>query len=192
MVVNLFDYFVNSLYSESFWYRVHVCMIENLLDNSKLRLGYCSGWSYKSNHSNELRILYHQRLIVSLNFAKVYCGFPPTSFASFCHLQLQYSLNYSCMNKIDGWYLDYFLLNEQPSVNRAFPPVGWHRTVEQPAQITTVCAWEKTVVIVKQPGHFTSIKKDRGAGTKFLSLCFRASAAGVGFRRSTARTILHN
>lgn len=33
--------------------------------------------------------------------------------------------------------------------------------------MTTVCAWEKTVVMVKQPGHLTSMKKDRGAGTKF-------------------------
>jgi hypothetical protein len=106
----------------------------------------------------------------------------------------------------------YFLRNEQPSVKRAFPPVGWQRTVEHPAQMTTVCACEKTVVIVKQPGHFTSIKKDRGAGTRVyrwqksasnipsqmyycywfmmrtLSLCLRASAAGVGLRRSTART----
>ncbi len=49
----------------------------------------------------------------------------------------------------------------------ALPPVGWQRTVEHPAQITTVCACEKTVVIVKHPGHFTSMKKDRGAGTRF-------------------------
>jgi len=75
-------------------------------------------------------------------------------------------------------------------VRRAFPPVGWQRTVEQPAQMTTVCACEKTVVMVKQPGHLTSMKKDLGAGTRFLSLCLRASAAGVGLRRSTARTIL--
>jgi len=61
----------------------------------------------------------------------------------------------------------YFLRNEQPSVRRALPPVGWQRTVEQPAQMTTVCACEKTVVMVKQPGHLTSIKKDRGAGTRF-------------------------
>jgi hypothetical protein len=60
----------------------------------------------------------------------------------------------------------YFRRNEQPSVSRAFPPVGWQRTVVQPWQITTVWAWEKTVVIVKQPGHFTSMKKDRGAGTR--------------------------
>jgi len=56
--------------------------------------------------------------------------------------------------------------------------------------MTTVCACEKTVVMVKQPGHLTSMKKERGAGTRFLSLCLRASAAGVGLRRSTARTIL--
>jgi len=36
----------------------------------------------------------------------------------------------------------YFLRKEHPSVNLAFPPVGWQRTVEQPAQITTVCAQE--------------------------------------------------
>jgi hypothetical protein len=52
-------------------------------------------------------------------------------------------------------------------VSRAFPPVGWHRTVEHPAQMTTVWACEKTVVMVKQPGHLTSMKKDRGAGTRF-------------------------
>ena len=66
--------------------------------------------------------------------------------------------------------------------------------------------------MVKQPGHLTSMKNERGAGTRFcgvevnmrlsgyqksvfwscrirtLSLCLRASAAGVGLRRSTART----
>jgi hypothetical protein len=82
----------------------------------------------------------------------------------------------------------YFLLNEQPSVRRALPPVGWHRTCEQPWQTTTDCACEKTVVMVKQPGHLTSMKKERGAGTRVLSLCLRASAAGVGLSRSTART----
>jgi hypothetical protein len=90
----------------------------------------------------------------------------------------------------------YFLRNEQPSVSLALPPVGWQSTVEQPAQITTVWAWEKTVVMVKQPGHLTSMKNDRGAGTsvyiecqiffeaigvcgrdpRTLSLCLRASA----------------
>ena len=48
----------------------------------------------------------------------------------------------------------------------ALPPVGWQRTVEQPAQMTTVWAWEKTVVMVKQPGHLTSMKKERGVGTR--------------------------
>lgn len=60
----------------------------------------------------------------------------------------------------------YFLRKEQPSVRRALPPVGWQRTVEQPAQTTTVCACEYTVVMVKQPGHLTSMKNDRGAGTR--------------------------
>lgn len=62
----------------------------------------------------------------------------------------------------------YFLRNEHPSVNLALPPVGWHRTVEQPPQMTTVWACEKTVVMLKQPGHLTSMKKERGAGT---SIC---------------------
>lgn len=60
----------------------------------------------------------------------------------------------------------YFLRKEQPSVNLALPPVGWHRTVVQPWQMTTVWACEKTVVIVKQPGHLTSMKKERGPGTR--------------------------
>ena len=64
----------------------------------------------------------------------------------------------------------YFLRKEQPSVNLALPPVGWHRTVVQPWQMTTVWACEKTVVIVKQPGHLTSMKKDRGLGTR---VCIR-------------------
>ena len=38
-----------------------------------------------------------------------------------------------------------------PSVSFALPPVGWHRTVAQAPQSTTVCACEKTVVMVKQP-----------------------------------------
>jgi hypothetical protein len=87
----------------------------------------------------------------------------------------------------------YFLRKEQPSVRRALPPVGWHllrlsvfawmspemtmtyRTCEQPWQTTTVFACEKTVVMVKQPGHLTSMKKERGAGTRVLSLCLPAS-----------------
>lgn len=63
----------------------------------------------------------------------------------------------------------YLRRKEQPSVRRAFPPVGWQRTVEHPAQMTTVWAWEKTVVMVKHPGHLTSMKKDLGAGTRFYS-----------------------
>lgn len=71
--------------------------------------------------------------------------------------------------KVARIYLIYFLLNEQPSVKRALPPVGWQRTVEHPAQMTTVWAWLKTVVMVKHPGHLTSMKKDLGAGTSCYS-----------------------
>ena len=45
-----------------------------------------------------------------------------------------------------------------PSVSLAFPPVGWHKTVEQAMHRTVVCAWLNTVVILKQPGHLTSMK----------------------------------
>ena len=51
----------------------------------------------------------------------------------------------------------------------ALPPVGWQRTVEQPWQMTTVWACEKTVVMTRQPGHLTSMKNDRGAGTRVCS-----------------------
>jgi len=37
------------------------------------------------------------------------------------------------------------------SVSLAFPPVGWHSTVLQLPHSTTVCAWLKTVVMLKQP-----------------------------------------
>jgi hypothetical protein len=50
-----------------------------------------------------------------------------------------------------------------------------YRTCEQPWQTTTVLACEKTVVMVKHPGHLTSMKNERGAGTRVLSLCFWAS-----------------
>jgi len=76
-------------------------------------------------------------------------------------------INRRCDERKQRDWRIYFLRNEHPSVRRAFPPVGWQRTVEQPAQMTTVCAWEKTVVMVKQPGHLTSMKKERGAGTRF-------------------------
>lgn len=65
----------------------------------------------------------------------------------------------------------YFRRKEQPSVSLALPPVGWHRTVVHPWQMTTVWACEKTVVIVKQPGHLTSMKKERGVGTRVYYLC---------------------
>lgn len=70
----------------------------------------------------------------------------------------------------------YFLRNEQPSVKRALPPVGWQRTVVQPWQMTTVWACEKTVVMVKQPGHLTSMKKERGAGTRVYLVIMLARA----------------
>ena len=40
--------------------------------------------------------------------------------------------------------------------------------------------------MLKHPGHFTSMKKELGACTKRLSLCFDASTEGSGFSRSTS------
>ena len=65
--------------------------------------------------------------------------------------------------------------NEHPSVSRARPPVGVHRTAEQDGHTTTVCELEKTVVIAKQPWHLTSMKKLFGDCTSRFSLCFRFS-----------------
>ena len=74
----------------------------------------------------------------------------------------------------------YFLLKEHPSVNLALPPVGWQSTWEQPAQTTTDCAWEKTVVMVKQPGHLTSMKNERGAGTRVWYRSVDSSSVELG------------
>ena len=40
--------------------------------------------------------------------------------------------------------------------------------------------------MLKHPGHFTSMKKELGACTKRLSLCFDASTEGSGCSRSTS------
>ena len=40
-----------------------------------------------------------------------------------------------------------FFRKEQPSVKRALPPVGTHRTVLQLVHTTTVCEWLNTVVL---------------------------------------------
>ncbi|RUS34994.1 hypothetical protein BC938DRAFT_477088 [Jimgerdemannia flammicorona] len=48
-----------------------------------------------------------------------------------------------------------------PSVRRARPPVGWHKTVAQLPHSTTVWAWLNTVVMLKQPMKITEeIGKD--------------------------------
>jgi len=84
----------------------------------------------------------------------------------------------------------FFRRYELPSVNLAFPPVGWHSTLAQAPHSTTVCACEKTVVMAKQPGHLTSMKYELGDCTRRLSLWERFSVSAVGLRRSTARVIL--
>lgn len=81
-------------------------------------------------------------------------------------LSLTFQPEHNKKKKVFHSFLVYLRRKEQPSVRRALPPVGWQRTVEQPAQMTTVWACEKTVVMVKQPGHLTSMKKERGWGTR--------------------------
>ena len=69
-------------------------------------------------------------------------------------------------------------------MSRALPPVGWQSIIEHEPQSTVVCACEKTVVMLKQPGHLTSMKNEFGDCTKRLSLCFRFSSLAEGWRRS--------
>ena len=69
-------------------------------------------------------------------------------------------------------------------MSRALPPVGWQSIIEHDPQSTVVCACEKTVVMLKQPGHLTSMKNEFGDCTKRLSLCFRFSSEAEGWRRS--------
>lgn len=60
-------------------------------------------------------------------------------------------------------------------------------TVAHDPQFTTVEALEKTVLMREHRGHLTSMKKELGSGTTFLSLRVRAWASADGWRRSTAR-----
>merc|ERR1719311_1228261 len=77
-----------------------------------------------------------------------------------------------------------FRRNEQPSVRRARPPVGWQSMTLQLPQRTTVCAWLYTVVICRQPGHFTSMKKLLGDWIMRFNLCLVFSSLRSGFSRS--------
>ena len=69
-------------------------------------------------------------------------------------------------------------------MSRALPPVGWQSIIEHEPHSTVVCACEKTVVMLKQPGHLTSMKNEFGDCTSRLSLCFRFSSLAEGWRRS--------
>ena len=72
----------------------------------------------------------------------------------------------------------------------ALPPVGWQSIIEHDPHSTVVCACEKTVVMLKQPGHLTSMKKELGDCTKRLSLCFRFSSLAEGWRRSRTMVLV--
>lgn len=69
-------------------------------------------------------------------------------------------------------------------MRRALPPAGWQSITLQLPHTTTVCAWLNTVVMLKQPGHRTSMKYEFGDCTRRFSLCLRASSAAVGKSRS--------
>ena len=64
-----------------------------------------------------------------------------------------------------------FPLKQHPSVSLAFPSEDCQRTVEQPTQKTTVCAWLEMVVVLQHPVHFTTMKQELGLCTRYL-LCF--------------------
>lgn len=69
-----------------------------------------------------------------------------------------------------------------PSVKRAFPPVGWHRTVEHEPHRTTDDAWEKTVVMLKQPvGENEEVSPVHGdAGRPRWRFVTRGATDGIG------------
>ena len=71
-------------------------------------------------------------------------------------------------------------------MSRALPPVGWQSIIEHDPHSTVVCACEKTVVMLKQPGHLTSMKKELGDWTSRLSLWRRCSSSLGGCSRSTS------
>lgn len=73
-------------------------------------------------------------------------------------------------------------------MRRALPPVGWQSIMEQLPHMTVVWAWLKTVVMLKQPGHLTSMKNEFGDCTNRVSLCFRFSSADDGCNRSFTYT----
>jgi hypothetical protein len=58
-------------------------------------------------------------------------------------------------------------------------------------QVTTVLAWENTVVMVGQEEHLTSMKKELGFCTKRLSLCcfFSKAAGGQEFKAITSKAL---
>lgn len=90
-----------------------------------------------------------------------------------CWLTLIFSLHHLVVPSLHGSTdQSTFLLKEHPSVRRARPPVGWHSTAEHELHTTTVCECEKTVVIVKQPWHLTSMKNEFGLCTNLFFLCF--------------------
>ena len=75
-------------------------------------------------------------------------------------------------------------------MSRALPPVGWQSIIEHEPHSTVVCACEKTVVMLKQPGHLTSMKNEFGDWTRRLSLCFRFSSLADGWRRSRTMVLV--
>lgn len=86
------------------------------------------------------------------------------------------------------------LSRHAPSVNLAFPPVGWHNTLVHDGQTTTVWACEKTVVMAKQPARENeeamSIERSRRnmeAGRWMGDDCATWGSGGRSTHRGTLR-----
>lgn len=68
-------------------------------------------------------------------------------------------------------------------MRRARSPVGWQSISLRLPHSTTVCARLSTVVICKEPGHFTSMKKLLGEWTIRFNLILVFSSFGSGFKK---------
>ena len=99
---------------------------------------------------------------------------------------------HTCMYLRRRYYYIIGLRNLQPSVSRARPPVGWHRTAWQPGHWTTVWEWENTVAILLHDGlgHLTFVKLLLGCWTSLFNLCLARSSSADGYSKSLGRGIL--
>ena len=69
-------------------------------------------------------------------------------------------------------------------MSRALPPVGWQSIIEHDPHSTVVCACEKTVVMLKQPGPLDVHEKRVRRLYEALELVLPFSSLAEGWRRS--------